>query len=1036
MHTITEGEGEEMSEYAEKRVSSYNLVANGNFGTVLAELPKIVSGTDYQSEKELEDYFVHQLQELGYEYCPDIKTLDDLKKNLRRQLENLNNYRFTDSEWQWFYDNELTPPQSTIEFKSNLIHNDNAELLLKRDNGETKNIFLLKKKNIHHNRLQVINQFRVREGNINNRFDVTILVNGLPMVHVELKRRGVHLKEAFNQIKRYSGTGFTGAEGLFDYVQIFVISNGTLTRYYGNTARSNLFGSNEKRIKSYELTNVWADQKNRQFHSLEQFTNSFMLTRTLLNILCKYCVFNTSQELLVMRPYQIAATEKILNRIFTRRDKAGTTDAGGYIWHTTGSGKTLTSFKTAQLATDIYKDLSNTDDDSQRVLDKVLFVVDRQDLDEKTIKDFNRYKNDSVKPNASTQVLQQTLEDESQRIVVTTIQKLNNFVQANDQHPLYNKHVAIIFDECHRSQFGKMHRQITKKFKKYHLFGFTGTPIFAENRATNASDMRFQTTASLFGDCLHQYTIVEASEDKTVLPFKVDFHNTMTMKKGINDELVQGIDRKSALLSEARIDAIVDHILERYDRFTCPGHKVRSFNGTQRPFNSILCTESIDAAITYYRTFKKKNHNLKIAMIYSTVPDDATPDGLLAEENMDSLPTGNAYTALAEAINDYNAIFNSNFSLDRSGFSAYHANVSTRLENCQIDMLIVVNMFLTGFDAKTLNTLWVDKNLRYHGLIQAFSRTNRVYNSVKQCGYVQCYRDLVDEMDAALKLFGDKNASSIVIVAPYEELRQEYEERGKAVRALCEPGEFPIDEAGFVKNFGAFLRQTAKIEPLEEFVQDGPFFNEREMQDYQSVYFDLYDKYRGRPGSEEVPIEDDLLFEIELVRSVEIDLQYLLNLIKEKYQEGTKKVDVVDIVMKSVSSSFDLRPKEKLIRQFLEEYNYNGESDVLDEWTAHVASTLRREMEAYAREKNIDLTKLTTIVKKSLRERRVEREGTDLASVVPPKSLFSPDRKESINNLAHWLDTVVQVYGDLNPKIEAEPVAAEAVVEANPTPES
>lgn len=785
----------------------FNIVAETNENTVVTEYEPVKARSDsYQSEAELEKEFIRLLCEQGYEYLP-IHTEDDLIANLRAKLEELNDYHFSDAEWDRFFSDCIANKNDGIVEKTRKIQEDFVQVL-KRDDAMTKNIMLIDKKQIHNNRLQVINQYVVGKdqgANHDNRYDVTILVNGLPLVHIELKRRGVAIREAFNQINRYQRDSFWAGSGLFEYVQIFVISNGTNTKYYSNSTRFNAIKDansgktkKEKTSNSFEFTSFWADANNKVIPDLIDFTKTFFAKHTILNILTKYCIFTSENMLMVMRPYQITATERILNRIEIAHNykKYGTIAAGGYIWHTTGSGKTLTSFKTARLASQL------------PFIDKVLFVVDRKDLDYQTMKEYDRFEKGAANSNTSTAILAKQLSDRKSHIIITTIQKLSTFIKKNKEHPVYNKQVVIIFDECHRSQFGDMHAAIAggvdkdgnKKsgaFQKYYMFGFTGTPIFSVNANTASKSMLF-TTAQTFGDQLHEYTIVDAINDKNVLPFRVDYIKTMDSDKDIDDEQVWDIDREKAFMAPQRISLVTQYILEHFDQKTYRGDKTYIYNqltniadvaSAERGaveeikkkqrisgFNSIFAVASVPMAELYYNEFRKQmradpTKNLKIAVIYSYAPNEEEADGILDEENPEdtSALDKSSRDFLEEAIGDYNQMFHTNYSTDSDQFQSYYKDVSLRMKNKELDLLIVVNMFLTGFDATTLNTLWVDKNLKMHGLIQAFSRTNRILNSIKTFGNIVCFRNLQKRVDAAISLFGDKNAGGIVLLQSFKD---------------------------------------------------------------------------------------------------------------------------------------------------------------------------------------------------------------------------------------------------------------------------
>ena len=790
---------------------AYNIIAENEDYTIVSDYQTIYRKSDkYQSEAQLEKEFIKTLTEQGYDYLP-IHKEQDLVDNLRVQLQKLNGYTFTDSEWKRFFNDVIANQNEGIEAKTAKIQEDHIQVL-KRDTGETKNIYLIDKKNIHNNRLQVINQYEEEQGNHDARYDVSILVNGLPLVHIELKRRGVQLKEAFNQIDRYQRDSFWAGCGLYEYVQIFVISNGTNTKYYSNSTRFNHIKEQErnrtkskKTSNSFEFSSFWTDSNNKAINDLIGFTRTFFAKHTLINVLTKYCVFTSERMLLVMRPYQIAATERIIGRINVAHNykQYGKTEGGGYIWHTTGSGKTLTSFKTAQLA-------SRLD-----YIDKVLFVVDRKDLDYQTMKEYNRFEEGAADSNASTSVLQRQLENKDKnggyrdyRIIITTIQKLSIFIQKNKNHPVFQQRVVIIFDECHRSNFGEMHNAITKNFKKYHIFGFTGTPIFAQN-ASSGGDLKLKTTQQAFGDKLHTYTIVDAINDENVLPFRIDYVNTLKTKEDILDKQISAIDRERVMSAPERVSAVVKYILEHFDQKTkrssyysyrvaqnigqmakAKKGEVKEEKMTQKlaGFNAMFAVASIDMAKAYYNEFKAQQahlpeaQRLKIATIYSYGANEEEIDGILVEENPESTTNLDQPSRdfLEGAIKDYNQMFSTNYDTSSDKFQNYYKDLSLRMKNRQVDLLIVVNMFLTGFDATTLNTLFVDKNLKQHGLIQAYSRTNRILNSVKTYGNIVCFRNLQQETDDAIALFGDKDAASIVLLKDFKSYYEGYDaENGK-----------------------------------------------------------------------------------------------------------------------------------------------------------------------------------------------------------------------------------------------------------------
>ena len=1019
-------------------MSIYNIVASTDEATVVAEYTAEynVRSEKYQSEAELEDEFIRQLTSQGYEYLP-IHNEAALVANLRKQLELLNDFTFTNSEWEKFFTECIANTNEGIVEKTGKIQDDHIQIL-KRDDGTTKNIYLLDKKNIHNNRLQVINQYEETGGKHKTRYDVTILVNGLPLVHVELKRRGVAIREAFNQINRYQRDSFWAASGLFEYVQIFVISNGTHTKYYSNTTRNAHIkeqSSNERRrskktSNSFEFTSFWADANNKNIPDLVDFTRTFFAKHTLLNILTKYCVFTSEELLLVMRPYQIAAAERILSRIVisTNYKKMGTTAAGGYIWHTTGSGKTLTSFKTAQLASAL------------PYIDKVLFVVDRKDLDYQTMKEYDRFEKGAANGNTSTRVLQRQLEARDEKgnpheykIIVTTIQKLDIFIRKNKQHDIYKKHVVLIFDECHRSQFGQMHQAITKSFKNYHIFGFTGTPIFAANAASGSNPL-LRTTEQAFGEKLHAYTIVDAINDENVLPFRIDFIDTIKMPDHINDKKVYSIDREKALADPRRISEIVSYVLEHFDqktkrsffyRFSAKWEvadkqnpkKMIERNETRRiaGFNSIFAASSIPMAIRYYKEFKKqtaeKNRNLTIATIFSFSANEEEPDGLLPEEdfNMANLDQ-NSRDFLEAAIRDYNGTFNTNYDTSSDKFQNYYKDLSLRVKNREVDLLIVVNMFLTGFDATTINTLWVDKNLRRHGLLQAFSRTNRILNSVKTYGNIVCFRDLKEETDKAIALFGNKDAGGIVLLKTYEEYYKGYDDKGEHKPGYEElidtlTAQYPLGqpilgeeaEKEFIRLYGAILRLRNILTSFDEF-EGNEILSERDFQDYQSIYIDLYQEYRKGADGDKETINDDIIFEIELIRQIEVNIDYILMLVAKYQESNCKDKTILTTIDKAINSSIELRSKKELIERFIDQVNVSTKID--EGWRKFINQRKEEDITAIIEEEKLKPEETRRFIDNAFRDGVLKTTGTAIDRIMPPVSRFGGGRaakKQGIN---------------------------------------
>ena len=1004
-------------------MSYFNIVAQSSESTVVTEYKPVVTRSDaYQSEADLEKEFIRLLSEQSYEYL-QIHKEADLIANLRKKLEELNNYTFSDEEWDRFFKQNLANSNEGIVEKTRKIQEDNVQIL-KTDSGLTKNITLIDKKNIHNNKLQVINQYEA-QGNFANRYDVTILVNGLPLIHVELKRRGVAIREAFNQIERYQRDSFWSASGLFEYVQIFVISNGTNTKYYSNTTRFNHLKDyaksqskkKEKTSNSFEFTSFWADANNRVIPDLVDFTKTFFAKHTILNILTKYCVFTSENMLLVMRPYQIVATERILNRIEIAHNykKYGSLAGGGYIWHTTGSGKTLTSFKTAQLASKV------------EYIDKVLFVVDRKDLDYQTMKEYDRFEKGAANSNKSTTVLKKQLEDPNAKIIITTIQKLSIFIEKNKGHEVFDKRVVIIFDECHRSQFGDMHVSITKNFKKYHLFGFTGTPIFAVNASTSGN-VNLRTTEQAFGDKLHTYTIVDAINDKNVLPFKVDYVKTFDNEPDIDEEQVYDIDRDAIWNSPERITNVVKYIIDNFNRKTYRNEKVYAFNALVNiadvasdkdkgkvkeekqklhlsGFNSIFCVSSVKAAKLYYQEFKKQmaenpSKKLKIATIYSYGANEAEEDGILDEENSEDTTQLDATSRefLEGAIKDYNELFKTNYDTSSDNFQNYYKDVSLRMKNKEIDLLIVVNMFLTGFDATTLNTLWVDKNLKSHGLIQAYSRTNRILNSIKTHGNIVCFRNLQKRTDDAIALFGDKEAGGIVLMRGYNDYYYGYEdEQGKHKQGYMEMVEellekYPMTiqllgekaEKGFIGLFGAILRMRNLLSSFDEFIGN-ELLSERQIQDFLSRYLDLKDKYKPDPHNK-TNVNDDIVFEMELVKQIEINIDYILMLVKKYHDSHCKDKEILVSITRAIESSEELRSKKDLIETFVA--GINDIEDVLAEWREYVLREREAQLTQIIEEENLKPEETRKFIEYSFSDGVLKTTGTDIDKILPPVSLF------------------------------------------------
>jgi len=1052
------------------------MVASMNESTVVSEyIPESKRSDSYQSEADLENEFIRMLVEQGYEYL-QIHTEAELIANLRKKVEQLNSYNFTDTEWERFFHKYIANANEGIVEKTRTIQED-AVKNMERDDGGTKNITLLDKKNIHNNRLQVINQYEVsqkddaypadRQAKFNNRYDVTILVNGFPLIHVELKRRGVAIREAFNQINRYQRDSFWAGSGLYEYVQIFVISNGTHTKYYSNTTRSAHIKEQEKNTSrgkktsnSFEFTSFWADANNKVISDLVDFTKTFLSKHTILNVLAKYCVFTSEELLLVMRPYQIAATEKILNRIeiATNYKKLGTLEAGGYIWHTTGSGKTLTSFKTAQLASKL------------DFVDKVLFVVDRKDLDYQTMKEYDRFQKGAANSNTSTAILKKQLEDDNAKIIITTIQKLDHFIRKNKGHEVFGRHIVLVFDECHRSQFGDMHTAITKNFKNYHIFGFTGTPIFADN-AGSGKNADLRTTPQAFGDKLHTYTIVDAINDENVLPFRIDYIKTIKQneashhKEKEQDRQVSAIDTEKALLESKRIAKIVTYILEHFDQKTKRNRESFDFSKLMnvqeiassqvknrdkveeikesvrmKGFNSIFAVSSIDAAKLYYTEFKRQMdklpqaapagqpHKLRVATIYSYGVNESENDDFVEDENSENTDglDKSSRDFLEMAIDDYNKIFKTNYDTSSDKFQNYYKDVSLRMKNREIDILIVVNMFLTGFDATTLNTLWVDKNLKYHGLLQAFSRTNRILNSVKTFGNIVCFRNLEEETNNAIALFGDKEAGSVVLLKNFESYYNGYDENGKHFDGYVELIDklktlFPLGvpfggekaEKEFIMLYGAILRMKNILSTFDNF-EGMEILSDRDFQDYQSEYIDLYQKYKSKGNERKENINDDVVFEIELVKQVEINIDYILMLVKKYQQDGNQNKEIVVTIEKAVNSSMNLRSKMELIRNFLS--RINAQTEVDGDWKKFVDEQRENDLAAIINEEKLKTEETHKFIDNSFRDGVLKTTGTDIDVIMPAVSRFGggnrgEKKKRVIDRLMAYYEKYVELVG-------------------------
>lgn len=985
----------------------YDLISENDESTVVAQFDNayMVGERTYMSERKLEDQFIDQLEQQQYEYVK-ITTEDELIKNLRRQIEILNSVTFNDDEWKRFFNGNIAKPNTGIVEKTRIIQED-PRFTFTFDDGTMQNIMLLDKKDIHENRLQVMRQYTPTGGTNANRYDVTILVNGLPMVHVELKKPGEDIRQAFNQIKRYNRDSFWADNGLFEYVQIYVISNGTYTKYYSNTTRDlRLKEEDEKQRKgqvvsnSFEFTSWWTDAKNKKIMMLEDFTSTFFAKHTLLNILTRFCVFTVDKNLMVMRPYQIAATEKILSRIKIayNKKKYGSVDAGGYIWHTTGSGKTLTSFKTSMLASQL------------SFIDKVLFVVDRKDLDYQTMREYDNFQKDAANSNTNVAVLERQLNDPTCRIIITTIQKLAILVNRKKDMNVFNQHVVMIFDECHRSQFGEMHTAITKKFKKYYIFGFTGTPIFADN--TNLSGKaNLNTTQDVFGDKLHTYTIINAIQDKNVLPFHVEYIRTMRERDGIEDAAVDDIDRERIMRDPKYISNIVTYIIKNFGKKTKRNKTYQVKEQRLHGFNSIFATASIEMAKVYYSEFKcqmqyvPENQRLKVAMIYSYGANAEDPlDGEIYDENPEDTSTLNVtdQEALQQCIEDYNAMFGCNYSTSAKDFQAFYKDVSKRMKNRELDLLIVVNMFLTGFDAKTLNTLWVDKNLKMHGLIQAYSRTNRILNSVKTFGNIVCFRNLEQATNDAIGLFGNEDAKGVVLLRTFDEYYNGYtdeaDEYHYGYKEMVERllAQYPIGEEivgeeekkTFVRMYSHIMKLLNILSTFDAF-EGKEILSEEDRQHLASRYIELYHEFKATREGEAEDVNDDIVFEMELIKQDEISIDRILWLIGEYTKSHMVDKEMVVKIKNAIDASPDLRDKRELIERFIE--SMTADSDVDDAWVEYIHEQMTSELQSIIDEERLKPQETKDFMDIALRNGFMSMSGTSFSQILPPMSRFAKD---------------------------------------------
>ena len=987
----------------------YDLISENDESTVVAEFEQgiFASEAPYMSERNLEDQFVAQLGMQEYEYLP-ISTEDELIANLRKQLELLNGVTFNDGEWKRFFTTNIAKPNSGIVEKTRVIQED-PRFTFTFDNGDIKNIMLLDKQDIHQNRLQVMRQYTPTSGKAKNRYDVTILVNGLPMVHVELKKPGVDIREAFNQIKRYGRESFWADSGLFEYVQIYVISNGTYTKYYSNTTRDLHFNEEDERAKkgqvvsnSFEFTSWWTDARNKRIMMLNDFTKTFFAKHTILSILTHFCVFTVDNQLMVMRPYQIAATENILKRIKVayNNKRYGSIEAGGYIWHTTGSGKTLTSFKTSLLASQL------------SYIDKVLFVVDRKDLDYQTMREYDNFQKDAANSNTNVSILERQLNDPTCHIIITTIQKLSILVKRSKDMDVYNQHVVMIFDECHRSQFGEMHAAITKKFKKYYIFGFTGTPIFSDN-ANTTGKANLMTTQQVFGERLHTYTIINAISDQNVLPFHLEYIRTMREKDGVEDAAVEDIDRERIMRDPKYISNIVTYIIKNFGKKTKRNSTYQMKDQRLHGFNSIFATASIDAAKLYYNEFKRQmayvpeDHRLKVAMIYSYGANEADVlDGELMDENPEDTSTlsQSDKDALQESVDDYNQMFKKNYDLSSKGFQSYYKDVSERMKNRDLDLLIVVNMFLTGFDAKTLNTLWVDKNLKMHGLLQAYSRTNRILNSVKNCGNIICFRNLEQATNDAIGLFGNPESNGIVLLRSFEdyyegytdndnEYHEGYQEAVKRLREQYPIGHEIIGEEAkkdFIKLYSYIMKLFNILSTFDAF-EGKELLGEQERQHYASTYIELYYEFKNMLKGEPENVNDDIAFEMELIKQDEISIDRILFLIQEYAKDHMQDAEIIVKIRNAVNASPDLRNKKDLIERFIE--GVTAGSNVGDSWTEYIKQQKEEELKKIIEEEKLRPLETKNFMEIAFRNGFVSISGTSFAQILPAMQRFGSNSK-------------------------------------------
>jgi type I restriction enzyme R subunit len=1028
-------------------MTDYKTIAESKHFIVLDKYNKEWQvAENYQSEDALEREFIADLQNQGYEFLPDLNSPDKLLANVRVQLQTLNNVTFLDDEWSRFVIEYLDKPSDSLTDKTRKVHDDYIHDFV-FDDGHIENIYLFDKKRIARNKVQVIKQFE-QTGSQANRYDVTLLVNGLPLVQIELKKRGVAIREAFNQVHRYSKESFNSDHSLYKYLQLFVISNGTDSRYFANTTKRNK--------NSFDFTMNWAQADNNLIKDLKDFTATFLQKNTLLNVLLTYSVFDVSNTLLVMRPYQIAATERILWKINSsyQAKNWSKTESGGFIWHTTGSGKTLTSFKAAQLATEL------------DYIDKVFFVVDRKDLDFQTMKEYQRFSPDSVNGSDSTAGLKANLAKDDNKIIVTTIQKLNNLIKNEKDLPVYKQQVVFIFDECHRSQFGEAQKNLKKQFKQYYQFGFTGTPIFAGKNALSAED-----TASVFGRELHSYVITDAIRDEKVLKFKVDYNDVRPKFKAIeteqNEEKLTAAENKKAFLHPQRISEITQYVLNNFSQ------KTHRLHAGAKGFNAMFAVSSVDAAKAYYESFKQlqteldENKRLKVATIFSfAANEEQDAVGDIQDESFDvSAMNSSAKEFLTAAINDYNATFRTNYSVDSKQFQNYYRDLSSRVKNQEIDLLIVVGMFLTGFDAPTLNTLFVDKNLRYHGLMQAYSRTNRIYDATKTFGNIVTFRDLEQATIDAITLFGNSNTRNVVLEKSYDEYMQGFTDviTGEAKRGFMEvvselEQRFPnpsdiekeSDKKEFVKLFGEYLRAENILQNYDEFASLKALQNidmndpeaveafksehylddeklaelrvirlpaDRKIQDYRSSYNDIRDWQRREKDAEDKQNStldwNDVVFEIDLLKSQEINLDYILELIFDQNKKNNDKDALVEEVRRLIRSSLGNRAKESLMVDFINQANldeFDDKPSILEAFYQFAQAELKREADALIETERLNAEEAKRYITASLKREYATENGTALNSTLPKMSPLNPEYKTKKQSVFQKISAFVEKF--------------------------